>query len=180
MINNRWRDGRVSWVVPPLGSGLRGQLGASFQRATFSPLVGPEVFLLLLESEAIEGPLGWPTELRCKAGLVTTSHGPVAFLIWSLVLRGRRLAWYEQLLNPLHPGTRSLVSCVAEQECLKVAMVESKAGSVLGVVEHENVFVGPVLVAALGNAAANADPGASFDHAVVEFENDYSIEDLLE
>jgi len=48
--------------------------------------------------------------LNLKAGIASTPHGPILFLIWWLphIVNGRPLAFYEQVLNLLNPQTSEI------------------------------------------------------------------------
>lgn len=152
--------------------------GTSFQRATFTPKVGPEVFLLILESKEGAPPLSWPAELRCKAGVATTSQGPLVFFLWSIWDRAKRIVSYEQFLNPMHGESSQLLCELASQRFLKAVMVDSRNGDVLDIVQLENVFVGDQVANAVRTLPVAFD--ADFHRAIEEFTRENSVEELLE
>jgi len=156
---------------------MKGVIGVTFQRTTFSVDVGPEVFLLVLEASSDAPPLAWPAELRCTAGVATMPSGPVAFLVWAIWHRGQRVAYYEQFMNPSHRDSLEMIEALANQKFLKAIMVDSDTSEVIAVAEFENDHVGNELVQAM--RSVSAAPSKSFQRAVSELMDELSVEDLL-
>lgn len=125
----------ISLAIQPLGS------GALFEELTLDDQIGPEAVLLLIETAPDELLARRKLTIELKAGIASTPHGPVVFLVWWIppLTNGRPFAVYEQLMNPLHPGTSVILARVADQTHLHAVLLDV-GGQVQTVFEYENTF----------------------------------------
>ena len=79
--------------------------------------------------------------LNLKAGIASTPHGPILFLIWWLphIVNGRPLAFYEQVLNLLNPQTSEILGRVADQTHLHVVVIDV-TGKTRNLFGYKNTF----------------------------------------
>jgi len=177
--DNRWKNGRVNLVVPPLSDALRGAEGCFFQEGIFDSTIGKEVFLLILEQRGpgSEMVATRPFHILCAPGLANTSHGPVFFIIWTVAAGSPQETEYEQFLNPTNSSTLLLLLSISRQRELKVVVLESTSGEVLDFFLFENTFELEQMLEPVEQIIGE-EITCRFGQAIQEFQRLYSIEDL--
>lgn len=189
LLKNQWQGGSTKLVFPPLPPHLAGQSGCQIFKATFDSEVGDEGYLLMLDTDA-----GWtetlsagrgffggqkPLLLFALTGAVETSQGWVGFILWQLFRGTKRVAWWEQYLNPFNPATISLLRSTGDQTHLKTVLIASDTGRTRDFVEYENSFELGQLGGHLADIAAKAEP-CDFALAQQAFMSEVSVEELLQ
>ena len=177
--DNRWRHGPVHPVVPPLPTDLRGASGTLFQAFTLDPEIGREVVLVLLEEPAWTRWLAsqQPLSLSTICGLARTSAGVVAYIVWTFERRGRHLADYEHYLNPFDWGTIGLLRSLGDQTHLKLIIVESENGEVVGFTEFPNTYRFHAFADGIADLTAT-QPVADFAETQAALKREFTLEDL--
>ena len=177
--HNRWTGGDVKLIVPPLPPSYHGQSGALFQTLVFSPQVGQEVALFLLDDPAFARELGQlkPFHLNAKTGAVRTSAGLIAFVIWTVSSDGRHIVDYEHPLNPFHADTIEMLSALGRQTHLKVVILDSIDSEVVGFYELDNNFRFDRLAAGLSKLIRQ-EPVADFSATQAALRREFSLEQL--
>jgi hypothetical protein len=167
-------------ALPTLPSELVGVTGCRLQHALFDEQVGPEVYLAILEAGtgAMEVAATKPFQLFCKTGVGSTPHGLVAFCLWTTVKGSLDGPYWEQFLNPHHPGTIELLQQVGAQTHLKVLIIDSLTSEVVNWFEFENVYGFDRMANGLRLIATRSPPG-DFERAQQAFMDENSVEDLL-
>ena len=159
---------------PPPGSGVL------FKEVTLDERIGPEAVALLIDPEAVELRAKASLNLNLKAGIASTTYGPILFLIWWIppIVNGKPSAFYEQLMNPLNSKTSEILRRVADQTHLHIVVMDL-TGQVLTVFEYQNTFGFDGIRAAVDGARV-AWPGTDdFPRAKRAYEQQYDIEKLL-
>ena len=176
---NKWTGGRVQLQLPPLPPEWVGQSGAMVQFMVFDPNVGEEVALCLLDDQDFARQLGKldPFDLTARMGVVRTSRGLIAFVIWTVSSREGHVVDYEHPLNPFETATIRLLDAVGQQSHLKVVIVDSYHNESVGFYEFENVFNFDRVAASIRDMAAN-EPVADFLATQAALQAEYTLEDL--
>ena len=179
--SNKWAQGPVTLNVPPLPPDLIGSTGCRFESATFSLKIGVEVYLAVLETPECARAYAnlRPFNLFRVQGLVRTSHGVVAFIVWTVAANSSRETKMEQFLNPHSGETVALVSALGQQTYLKVLIVDSSTSQVCDWYEFKNSFGFDKFCAAMALSIGHEAVG-DFNEAVAELTSIYSTEDLLD
>ena len=178
--DNKWRNGPTTLEIPQLSSDLRGATGCCFQEAIFDPDVGQEVYLLILEEREYAEAYARtrPFNLLCTSGVVRTTHGIVAFLIWTVAAGSPAESQVEQFLNPSKLETIQLLSALGQQSHMKAMIVDSGSSSVCDWFEFENTFGFGDLCGVMAESIGH-EPSGDFQAAVGEVMEKYSLQDLL-
>ena len=144
--------------------------------------IGSEMALLLIDKTPFIYTLAKvkPFDLLLKTGMVETSHGPVAFLLFYVPKAAGPDDPYfahDYHLNPFDPGMMTTWRDLARQSHWHLILVDADRG-VQGVLEFENVYGLGEALAAMTNAVSELRPG-DFALAKQEFCEQYSLKDLL-
>lgn len=139
---NHWSGEKVKLVLPPLPPEYQGQSGAVFKAFCFDPKVGDEVALCLLDDPEFSCRVARldPPKLFATTGVVRTSAGLIAFVVWGVHGPQGHLVDYEHPLNPFHIDMMRLLSAVGQQSHLKVVVVDSTHSEAVGFFEFENTY----------------------------------------
>ena len=178
-MENAWLGGKVHLVFPPLAPELLGKSGALFQNYVFSPDVGRETALFLLEDRDFARQIGKlkPFNLAANSGVAYTSAGAVAFILWSVSSRNGHVVDYEHLLSPFDVGTRERLWAASRQEFLKVIIREFDHGETEGFLQFKNIYDLDVL-ASMCDQVAQTEPAAELKETRAALTAEYSLEDL--
>lgn len=176
---NRWTGGEVHLVFPPLPPYMRRQSGALFQRFAFSKEVGEEVALFLLDDPEFARQLGQlkPFHLAARCGMVHTSAGAIAFILWSVSSQEGHVVDYEHPLNPFNPETLQMLRAAGCQKSLKVVILDSFSGKSEGFLEFENNFRFDRFATGLATAIAGK-PAADFAATQAALRAEFTLEEL--
>jgi hypothetical protein len=182
-LENKWHGGRGTIEIPPhlLPKGLLNQRGMTLWGLTLSPRVGTEVVLLLVQDEPTCAELE-PLDIlhmKVKSGLCETKHGPVFWLLFRLLdprARGEYITYEYPVNLSDHRIVRALAD-LASQEYWHLVLLDP-AGAVRQFVEFKNVYGLEVGVAA-AVAYLRENPKLEFELARMEYEKNYSMEDLI-
>lgn len=179
-IDNKWKAGHVQLVVPRLPPELIGATGCLFQQAVFDAGAGEEVYLAILEQSesARKVASAKPFQLFCKTGVGQTAHGLVGFCLWTTVKGSLKGPFWEQYLNPHHPGTIRLLEQVGAQTHLKALIVDSLTSEVVNWFEFENVYGFDRMANGLG-LMTRMMRGGDFELAKQAFMKENTTEELL-
>ena len=144
--------------------------------------IGSEMALLLIDKTPFIYNLAKvkPFDLMLRTGMVNTSHGPVAFLLFYVPNAASPDDPYfahDYHLNPFNPGMMATWRDLARQSHWHLILVDSER-EVQGVLEFENVYGLGEALGAMTNAVSDLQPGA-FALAKKEFCHQYSLNDLL-
>ena len=177
---NKWVRGPVTLNVPPLPPDLIGSTGCRFESAIFDPKIGVEVYLAVLEAPEYARAYSntRPFNLFCAQGLVRTSHGVVAFIVWTVAANSSRETKMDQFLSAHSSETIALVSALGQQTHLKVLIVDNSTSQVCDWFEFENNFGFDAFCAVMAQSIGHEAVG-DFKEAVAELTSIYSTEDLL-
>jgi hypothetical protein len=178
-VDNRIAPQRRDWSNISLAIRPQGA-GAVFEELTLDERIGPEAVLLLIET-APEELLGRrKLMLELKAGVAATDYGPILFLVWWIppLIDDRPFAFYEQLMNPLHPGTSDILARVADQTHLHIVLL-STGGQILTVFEYENSFGFNGIHAGVQGARVAWHGRADFGLAKQAYQQEYDVYKLL-
>ncbi len=179
-MENKWQKDLLSLAIPPLPKRWECESGCILVKAAFDEEIGPEVFLAVLEEPSWCLPLAVarPFNIFCKSGIAETEHGTIIFAVWTVAAGSPVQTVHEQFLNPNKIETIRLLSALAQQTHLKVLVINSRASEVINWFEFENEFgFDKVLMSAI--AAISHDDCADFDEAIRAFQDQYSVQDLL-
>ena len=177
---NKWTHGKHEFVAPPLPKELLGATGCLLNEVIFDPRVGKEVFLTIYETQEYSKSLAslGGFNLFCKSGILRTSHGTIAFLLFSVYDRSDYISSYELFLNPFNTKTIQLLSSLGQQTHLKVVIYDSEVDCLRDLVEFENVFGFSEFVGILAQVIGH-EPEIDFTKGQQEAMSKYTIEDLL-
>ena len=179
MMHNRWRGGPVHIEVPWLPPERRNRPGTWLQRCTIDPRVGEEVALVILDDPEFAKTLGKlnPFRLFATAGLVRTSAGPIAYIIWTVSSGSGHVVDYEHTLDPFNDETIRLIADLSEQTHLKVLIVESCNSDSVGFFENPNDYDLAQLGKALGELRLTDAP-ADFGLTQAALGREFTLEQL--
>lgn len=179
LLHNKWTGGKTHLQIPPLPPEYTGTSGALFKAFTFDKKVGEETALILLDDPQFSRELGSlkPFTLRATTGMVRTSAGIIAYIIWAVSSRQGHVVDYEHTLNPFEMGTIRLISGVAQQTHLKVLIVDSISSEVVGFVEIDNTYDMGKLAAGIAETVGN-EPVADYRATQAAMRAEFSLEDL--
>ena len=160
--------------------GLQPGRGVLFEELSLNDRIGPEAVALMIEDDPSSLLAKRRLNLNLKAGIAETVFGPVMFLIWWIppLVNGRPFAFYEQLLNPLHPGTTHILQQFADQTHLHMLLLD-QTGKVHNLFEFENTFGFDHLKACAENEGLGCDENSNFELAKVAYEASYDPTELL-
>lgn len=178
-VNNQISPRRRDWANISPAIGPQGA-GALFEEMTLDERIGPEAVVLLIDTAPEELLAKRSLTIELKAGIASTKHGPVLFLVWWIppMANGKPFAFYEQLMNPLHPGVSGILARVADQTHLHIVLLNIY-GQVQTVFEYENNFgLGGIHAGVQGARVAWQGP-ADFNLAKQAYQQDYDIYELL-
>lgn len=161
-------------------NGVPNGAGVLFEEVTLDERIGPEAVALLIEPEPDELLAKRTLDLNLKAGIAATDYGPVLFLIWWIppIVKGRPVAFSEQVMNPLYPNTSEVLRRVAEQTHLHVVVSDS-TGQVVTVFEYPNTFGFVGIRAAVDGARVAWHGPGNFAAAKGAYEQQYEINDIF-
>jgi len=91
---------------------------------------------------------------------------------------GKPVAFYEQVMNALHPGTSAILARIADQTHLHVVLLNTE-GQVRTVFEYENNFGFGGIHAGVQGARVAWQVPADFGRAKQAYEQEYDIDQLL-
>jgi hypothetical protein len=180
MLDNKWIHGTVHFELPPLPHLYRTLPGIKPVPLVLDPEIGEEIVLLVTEPKAQICVFAdcEKIEFYLRSGLVTTSQGPVFWMLFSFpgLLAGQTIA-YENSINPKDETQTAIYRRLAGQKYWHVIMADD-SGAVMNFFEFENSYG---LDRALESAVeVSADLQVSnFLGAKAEYENTYSIDHLL-
>ena len=165
--------------MPPLPSEYRNVSGATFQPFTFDENVGKELCVVLLDDPQFSRELGKlkPFNLHATSGAVRTSAGVIGYIIWAVSSRRGHVVDYEHTLNPYDQGTIKLLSAVAKQSHIKVLVIDSISGQVVGFYELPNIFEFGKLAKGIAMITDNT-PEANFAITQRALSAEFSLNDL--
>ena len=144
--------------------------------------IGSEMALLLIDKTPFIYTLAKvkPFDLMMKIGMVATSHGPLAFLLFYVPQAGTPDDPYFALdyhLNPFNAGMMATFRDLARQSHWHVILVDGDK-EVQGVLEFENVYGLGKALDQITQAIEGWEPG-DFALAKLEFCDQYSMCDLF-
>lgn len=144
--------------------------------------IGSEMALLLIDKTPFIYTLAKvkPFDLMLKTGMVETSHGPVAFLLFYVPNAASpddpHFA-HDHHLDPFDPGMMTTWRDLARQSHWHLILLDANR-EVQGVLEFGNVYGLGEALAAMTNAVNDLQPG-DFALAKQEFCEQYALKDLL-
>lgn len=180
MHENKWKHGKVIIELSQLPRDVLSSTGIKPMSVVLDASVGPEVILLITEprSQIKEFQGRNITGFWMKSGLVNTSYGPVYWLLFYFPSpqNGEKVV-YENVVNPKDAEHLSLYAALADQQYWHVIMADD-SGEVVNFFEFPNNYG---LAGSLRQIATAYVPLSVSDFAAAkqEYENTYSIEDLL-
>lgn len=179
LFRKKWSLGKVQLHLPPLPPVYRGVSGAAFQTFTFEERVGEETCLVLLDDPQFSRKLGAlkPFNLVAVTGAANTSQGVIGYIVWSVSSRRGHVVDYEHTLNPFEPKTIDLLDRVADQAFVKVLIIDSTGGEVVGFYEFKNNFRLGDFSSGLSMIASQR-PAADFALTQTAMRAEFSLEDL--
>lgn len=144
--------------------------------------IGTEMVLLLIDKTPFIYTLAKvkPFELKLKTGMVETSHGPVAFLLFyvpNAATPDDPYFAHDHHLNPFNSGMMATWRDLARQSHWHLIFVDADR-EVQEVLEFANVYCLGEALATMTNAVNDLEPG-NFVLAKQEFCDQYSLQDLL-
>lgn len=144
--------------------------------------IGSEMALLLIDKTPFVYTLAKvkPFDLMLKTGMVATSHGPVAFLLFYVPQAGKPDDPYfahDYHLNPFNAGMMATFRDLARQSHWHVILVDSNK-DVQCVFEFENDYGLGESLDQMAQAIEGWEPG-DFALAKQEFCDQYSLHDLF-
>ena len=157
--------------------------GVVFEDATLHESMKREVMALLFEKTVLAESIAARAEvdLNLRGGLALTDAGPIVYLLWWMPpvdSAGVPFAAYEQLLNPMHEGTRNTLRELARVKYLHVALIGS-GPRILALHEFLNEFgfddIHASAQAAFETWAAAYDFGAAY----ASYERMFTVDGLL-
>ncbi len=173
---NYWETKKVRWELPPLPAELRGRRGAAFLR----PLIlNEEIVLFILDDPAFARELGKlnPFHLVAKSGIVRTSVGMIALILWSVSSRNGHVVDYEHLLSPFDAVTVQLLHSLAKQRFLKVVVRDSFLDTTEASLQFANNF-GMKDLAAMCTYVLHTEEPADFRATEQALQAEFTLEDL--
>jgi hypothetical protein len=181
MHENKWKHGKVLIELPRLPHEVLSSTGIKPISVILDTSVGPEIVLLITESkphiEEFEGRS--ITGFWIKSGLVNTSYGPVYWLLFYFPSpQGNGKVTYENVVNPKDTNHLSIYEALANQEYWHVIMAD-ESGKVVNFFEFKNNYGLAESLRQVTNVCASLNI-SNFMAAKQEYENSYSIEDLLD
>ena len=179
IIHNRWTGGKTQLHIPPLPSEYKGISGALLSSFIFEQKVGEEAALFLFDDPQFARKLGTlnPFDLKALTGMVRTSAGMIAYILWVVSSLRGHVVDYEHLLNPFDLGTIHLISGVAQQTHLKVLIVDSYSSQVVGFFEFDNTFGMGKFAVGIAQTVGN-EPVVDFSATQVAFRKEYSLKEI--
>jgi hypothetical protein len=176
---NRLKPGLSNFSFAELTPELRTH-GCSLHRATFDPLVGPEVFAFFREDPGFAENLGdiEPFTLIAHSGVAKTPFGTIGFIIWQIAAGVSQELFAEQYLNPTQKGALALLSEVAGQTNFKFVAINRETGDISVVVDFANTFGFDRLHAAMCLALEN-DSCSNFPEATEYVKQRYTVPELV-
>lgn len=145
--------------------------------------IGSEITLLLIDKTPFICTLAKvkPFDLMLKTGMVQTSHGPLAFLLFYIPNPANPddpFFSYDHHLNPFNPGMVATLRDLARQSHWHLILVGA-GREVHGVLEFGNVYGLGDALDAMTKAVNDLRPG-DFNLAKQEFCTQYSLTDLFQ
>ena len=150
--------------------------------AVLEDRIGSEMALLLIDKTPFIYTLAkvQPFDLMLKTGIVATSHGPVAFLLFYVPQAGRPDDPYfahDSHLNPFDAGMMATWRDLARQSHWHLILIDADR-EVQGVLEFDNVYGLGEALAQMTQAVEGWQP-SNFALAKQEFCDQYSLTDLF-
>lgn len=144
--------------------------------------IGSEMALLLIDKTPFIYILAKvkPFDLMLKTGMVETSHGPLAFLLFYVpnpAIPDDPYFAHDCHLDPFNSGMMATWRDLARQSHWHLILIDAER-EVQGVLEFKNVYGLGEAIAAITNATSEMQPG-DFALAKEEFCEQYSMKDLL-
>ena len=176
---NEWKGGNIHLEVPPLPPERKFTSGAMLDKLTVDPSVGEETALFLLDDPDFAKQLGTQRQFNLDAasGMVRTSAGLIAYVIWSVSNELGHLVDYEHPLNPFDIGTVQLLSGTAQQSHLKVIILDSFNSKVEGFYQFENIFGLEDLASGIATTIGNEQP-ADFTATQAAMQSEFTLAEL--
>ena len=181
MLDNKWMHGKVHFSLPQLPPVLIASPGIKPISVILDNSVGKEIVLLITESKdktrEFEGKK--ITTFMLKAGLVNTSCGPVCFLLFYFPdpLTGAQVT-YENTINPKDYQQVSIYEQLSDQQYWHVVIADD-TGEVVNFFELPNEYGLAETLQQVESVCENMKV-TDFIAAKAEYENKYSIDQLLE
>lgn len=180
MLDNQWKHGEVSFVLPQLDPIILSNHGLKPIVLVLDADVGPEVVLLITEpQENLQDFEGCSlTGLELKTGLVATSFGPVFWLLFHFpnLATGKEVT-YENSIDPKDQEQLSIYKQLADQKYWHVIIADD-VGKVCNFLEFLNGFALSEAIGQAEKASANTET-IDFQAAKAAYEKEYSIDQLL-
>ena len=178
--NTQWTHGKGEFVAPPLPPRFKETTGCLFQEGVFDQAVGNEVYLAIFERAECARDLARLRQfnLFCKNGVVRTSHGLVAFALFTVYDGEEYNSAYELYLNPYEGDTLKLLSSASLQSHFKVVIYDTVQNRLVQLLEFENVYRFDEFSEGLAEIAEH-EPRGDFQQAQGELKQRYSMDDLL-
>lgn len=178
--NNRWTEGDVILVLPPLSPEDVGAYGARFYSYEFQKHSGIETCLCIFEEPEWGRRYGSikRMDLYVTTMAIRTDSGPVAIALWNLLDSGDSLCHYEHYLDPLSERTLQSLHKMEKQSRLKLVMRDNQSGETTGFWEFDNNFQMGDFASSLADAFDRRAVG-SFDDRVAEVKHNYTTEQLI-
>ena len=179
-MDNKWSLGKVHFELPHLPPILIAEPGIKPISVILDHDIGQEIVLLITEPKnkvkEFEGRN--ITRFMLKAGLVNTSFGPVCFLLFYFPdpLTGAQVT-YENTINPKDSQQLLIYEQLSNQRYWHVVIADD-SGGVVNFFEFPNEYGLDSTLEQINNACENIQV-TDFMSAKVEYENRYSIEQLL-
>jgi hypothetical protein len=181
MLENKWKHGKVHFELPELSPILIASPGIKPISSVLDNSVGEEIILLITEPENLAKEFEGRdiTRFMLKAGLVRTSYGPICFLLFYFPdpFTGEQVT-YENTINVEDHQQISIYKQLAEQKYWHVIIADD-SGTVINFFEFPNEYGLSETLNQVESACENMQI-TDFMAAKAEYENQYSIERLLE
>ncbi len=180
---NRRPGSKILPTFRSLPSHLRAQSCALFQKVSFSADSREEFVLFLLDDPEFARELGRldPFHLAAKCGVVRTSAGMIAFIIWTVSSRNGHVVDYEHPLDSFKTKTLQMLCSIAEQGSLKVIILNSFSSKTEGVYEFTTDFKLKPFAKALTmmkDWETQWQPPPDFNATQAALRREFSLEDL--
>ena len=181
LIDNKWGGGIVDLKLPPLPPYLKGRTGGRFDAWVLDPAVGEEVCLTLLEEPEYARSIGEqsPISLHLKSGVVRTSVGCVAFLLWQVQTPSGETSYYEHPLNAFNEDALKLLLQVGRQAYLKMIVLDCISGDTAAFIEFKNDYKLGDFARFLPSVLAN-EAAPDFAEVQSALQQEFSVEELIE
>jgi len=181
MIDNKWKHGKKHIILPRMAHVLVSLKGIKTMRFVLDKAIGPEIILLITESSNLIKDFEDANiiDFYMKSGLVKTSYGPVYWMLFYFPkLPNGEKAIYENSINPINKIQMAPYEQLANQKYWHIITADQK-GEVSNFFEFKNVYDLSDTLWQVKRACSGMKV-KDFMLAKAEYENIYSIEELME